>query len=89
MSFTSTKTIRTFPYFSSRMLTLCVLADKLLALKAGDFVEMDLDPLIQAKVDGVPVFDCYYGTSEGRYAIKIDRMLTGQGLSWLGDNNGS
>lgn len=63
--------------------------EQLLALKAGDFVEMDLDPLIQAKVDGVPVFDCYYGTSEGRYAIKIDRMLTGQGLSWLGDNNGS
>ncbi len=63
--------------------------EQLLALKAGDFVEMDLDPLIQAKVDGVPVFDCYYGTSEGRYAIKIDRMLTGQGLSWLGDNHGS
>ncbi|TDM09406.1 MAG: flagellar motor switch protein FliM [Ideonella sp. MAG2] len=63
--------------------------EQLLALKAGDFVEMDLDPLIQAKVDGVPVFDCYYGTSEGRYAIKIDRMLTGQGLSWLGDNHGN
>ena len=63
--------------------------EQLLSLKAGDFVEMDLDPMIQAKVDGVPVFDCYYGTSEGRYAIKIDRMLTGQGLSWLGDNNGS
>jgi flagellar motor switch protein FliM len=28
--------------------------------------------MIQAKVDGVPVFDCHYGTSNGRYAIKID-----------------
>ena len=32
--------------------------------------------MIQAKVDGVPVFDCHYGTSNGQYAIKIDRLLT-------------
>jgi flagellar motor switch protein FliM len=39
------------------------------------------DPVIQAKVDGVPVFDCHYGTSNGKYAIKIDQLLTGQ--DWL------
>jgi flagellar motor switch protein FliM len=41
--------------------------------------------MIQAKVDGVPVFDCHYGTSNGKSAIKIDRLLTGSDAGWLGD----
>ena len=53
----------------------------------GDFVELDLLPLIQAKVDGVPVFDCHYGTSSGRYAIKIDRMVTNPQRGWLGEKH--
>lgn len=61
--------------------------EQLLALKPGDFIELDLEPMVQAKVDGVPVFDCHYGTAEGRYAIKIDRMLTSSHQSWLGDRN--
>jgi flagellar motor switch protein FliM len=61
--------------------------EQLLSLKPGDFVELDLEPMIQAKVDGVPVFDCHYGTSDGKYAIKIDRMLTGSNQGWLGENN--
>ena len=63
--------------------------EQLLSFKPGDFVELDLDPMIQAKVDGVPVFDCHYGTSAGKYAIKIDRLLTSSSLSWLGDGNGN
>ena len=61
--------------------------EQLLALKPGDFIEIDLEPMVQAKVDGVPVFDCHYGTSDGKYAIKIDRLLTSSNLSWLGDSN--
>jgi flagellar motor switch protein FliM len=59
--------------------------EQLLAFKPGDFVELDLDPMIQAKVDGVPVFDCHYGTANGRYSIKIDRMITSSTQGWLGD----
>jgi flagellar motor switch protein FliM len=58
--------------------------EQLLAFKPGDFIELDLEPMIQTKVDGVPVFDCHYGTSNGRYALKIDKMLTGSNESWLG-----
>ena len=58
--------------------------EQLLAFKPGDFIELDLDPMIQTKVDGVPVFQCNYGTSNGRYALKIDKMLTGSQESWLG-----
>ena len=61
--------------------------EQLLALKAGDFIELDLSPLVQAKVDGVPVFDCHYGTSNGKYAIKIEQMLTGSDFGWLGEPN--
>jgi flagellar motor switch protein FliM len=61
--------------------------EQLLSFKPGDFIELDLEPMIQAKVDGVPVFDCHYGLSEGKYAIKIDRLLTSSNLSWLGDSN--
>ena len=40
--------------------------EQLLAFKPGDFIELDLQPAIQAKVDGVPVLDCHYGTSNGQ-----------------------
>lgn len=61
--------------------------EQLLSFKPGDFVELDLDPMIKAKVSGVPVFDAHYGTSNNRYAIKIDKLLTGSNLSWIGDQN--
>jgi flagellar motor switch protein FliM len=59
--------------------------EQLLAFKPGDFVELDLQPAIQAKVDGVPVFDCTYGTANNRYAIKIDRLISSANQGWLGD----
>jgi flagellar motor switch protein FliM len=58
--------------------------EQLLAFKAGDFIELDLDPAIQAKVDGVPLLDCHYGTSNGKYAIKVDRLITSSNQGWLG-----
>jgi len=62
--------------------------EQLLAFKPGDFIELDLAQIIQAKVDGVPVFDCHYGTSNGKYSIKIEKMLTGPDAGWLGARNG-
>jgi flagellar motor switch protein FliM len=61
--------------------------EQLLSLKPGDFLELDLLPRVQAKVEGVPVFACQYGTSNGKYALKIDEILTGNNLSWLGEKN--
>jgi flagellar motor switch protein FliM len=61
--------------------------EQLLSFKPGDFIELDLKKMIQAKVDGVPVFDCHYGTSNGKNAIKIDRLLTGIDAGWLGDHH--
>jgi flagellar motor switch protein FliM len=61
--------------------------EQLLAFMPGDFVELELDPLIQAKVNGVPIMDCYYGTSNGRYALRVEEMLTGGDVNWLGEQH--
>jgi flagellar motor switch protein FliM len=61
--------------------------EQLLAFKPGDFIELDLKPQIQAKVAGVPVFDATYGTSNGKYALKIDRLIASSQLSWMGETN--
>jgi flagellar motor switch protein FliM len=61
--------------------------EQLLAFKPGDFIELDLQPAIQAKVAGVPILECHYGTSNGRYALKVDQLLTSSDLSWLGASN--
>jgi len=61
--------------------------EQLLAFKPGDFIELDLNQLIQAKVDGVPVVECYYGTSNGKYALRVEQMLGKANAGWLGDKN--
>jgi flagellar motor switch protein FliM len=58
--------------------------EQLLSFKPGDFVELDLDPIVQAKVDGVPLLECNYGVSNGRYAIKVDKLISSSQLSWIG-----
>ncbi len=61
--------------------------EQLLSFKPGDFIELDLDPMIQVKVDGVPVLDCHYGTSNNRYALKVDRLITSSNLTWISESN--
>jgi flagellar motor switch protein FliM len=61
--------------------------EQLLSFKPGDFIELDLNPAIQAKVDGVPVLECHYGTSKGKYAIKVNKLLTGPSAGWLGESH--
>jgi flagellar motor switch protein FliM len=61
--------------------------EQLLALKAGDFIELDLEPVIRAQVDGVPVIEGSYGTSNGRYAMKVHQLLTGSTVGWLGEKH--
>ena len=57
--------------------------EQLLAFKAGDFIELDLQKVIQTKVKGVPLFDCHYGTSNGKYALKVNQWLAGSDVGWL------
>jgi len=59
--------------------------EQLLSFKTGDFIELDLKPSIQAKVRGVPVLDAHYGISNGKYALKVDQLLTNSNPGWLGE----
>ncbi len=59
--------------------------EQLLSFKPGDFIELDLKQVIQATVCGVPLFDCHYGTSNGRYSLKVDHLLDQSGTGWTRD----
>jgi len=59
--------------------------EQLLAMKAGDFIELERASRIQATVDGVPLFECHYGTHNAKYAVRIDRSLRAQDLGWMGE----
>jgi flagellar motor switch protein FliM len=63
--------------------------EQLLAMKPGDFIELDRQSRIQVTVDGVPVFECQYGTHNAKYAIRIDKSLRGNDPKWTGDRNGN
>jgi len=62
--------------------------EQLLQMKKGDFIELDREPRIQATVDGVPIFECQYGTHNAKYAIRIEKALRGNDQNWLGERNG-
>lgn len=49
---------------------------QLLKMKAGDVITFDIPDSVVSAVDGVPVFDCKYGTLNGQYAIKVNQILT-------------
>ena len=63
--------------------------EQLLAMKPGDFIELERETRIQATVDGVPVFECHYGTHNAKYAIRIDKSLRGNDLNWMGERHGN
>jgi flagellar motor switch protein FliM len=62
--------------------------EQLIAMKKGDFIELEKPQSIEATVDGVPIFECHYGTHNAKYAIRIDKALRGNDHNWLGERNG-
>lgn len=52
---------------------------QILNLKNGDVVMLDVPELVVVDVSGIPVLDCHYGTVQGRYALKVDKVLAGAG----------
>lgn len=47
----------------------------LMALKAGDFIELDLRQSLEVRIADVPVMRCGYGISNGHYAIRVHDFL--------------
>ncbi|HLS17381.1 MAG TPA: flagellar motor switch protein FliM [Paenalcaligenes sp.] len=51
---------------------------ELLKLKKGDVLPIERPDEITAHVDGVPILRCGYGTFNGHYAIRVNRILSYQ-----------
>ena len=49
---------------------------QILKMKVGDVIALDLPKSILAEVEGVPIFECKYGTSNGQYALKIEKIVS-------------
>lgn len=49
---------------------------KLVKLREGDILPIEISPVITAHVDGVPVLECTYGTANGRYALRVKQALS-------------
>src|SRR5690606_20801947 len=48
---------------------------ELLHLAVGDVLPVDVQPTVTARVGGVPVLECGYGTFNGRYALRVRKIL--------------
>jgi flagellar motor switch protein FliM len=51
---------------------------QLLKLQAGDVLPIDIPKMIVAKVNGIPVMECGYGTSNSHYALRVQKMINHQ-----------
>lgn len=60
----------------------------LMKMKVGDVLPIDLASTIEAKVDGVPVIECGFGELNGRYALRVERLLRPEKDTKQGDAHG-
>ncbi len=44
-------------------------------MRVGDVIPLDVPEVLQAEVDGVPVFEVPPRTKNGHYAIKVERFV--------------
>lgn len=49
--------------------------EKVLKMRNGDVIPLDVNENITACVDGVPIMECKYGVFNNQYALKIVKML--------------
>jgi flagellar motor switch protein FliM len=48
---------------------------ELMKLQVNDILPIEVHPTITANVGGVPVLECGYGTFNGRYALRVKKIL--------------
>uniref|UniRef100_UPI0033407803 flagellar motor switch protein FliM n=1 Tax=Castellaniella defragrans TaxID=75697 RepID=UPI0033407803 len=48
---------------------------ELIRLRVDDVLPIEVSPRITARVGGVPVLECGYGTFNGRYALRVHKVL--------------
>jgi flagellar motor switch protein FliM len=48
---------------------------KVISMKVGDIIPVNLNSLIELKVDGVPIVNGSYGQFEDQYAIRVENLI--------------
>ncbi|MCM2317709.1 flagellar motor switch protein FliM [Pseudomonas linyingensis] len=48
---------------------------RIMALKVGDVLPIELPDIVTARVDGVPVMHCEYGSQSGLRALRVTRLI--------------
>lgn len=51
---------------------------QLLKLQVGDVLPVEIPETVVAQVNGIPVMECSYGMSNGRYALRVQKMINYQ-----------
>ncbi len=49
---------------------------KILNMQVGDVIPLSMPETVTAKIDGVPVMECAYGTFNGQYALRVQRLIS-------------
>ncbi len=73
---------------AARLTRFDVTVAKLLSLQAGDVLPFKPPSLLEATVDGVPLFACEYGTQNGRYALRVEKSLRDGALETMRQSDG-
>ena len=59
----------------ARLTSIPVSIEQVMNMKIGDVLNVDMPGRVEASVEGVPIFECEYGTSNNQYALKIGRVM--------------
>jgi flagellar motor switch protein FliM len=50
--------------------------NQILNMQVGDVLPLEMPEEVTAKVDGVPVMECSYGTFNSQYALRVNKMIS-------------
>ena len=64
---------------TAHFLTMQSSIGQLLKLQVGDVLPVEIPETLVAKVNGVPVMECGYGTSNNHYALRVQKMIHHRG----------
>lgn len=48
---------------------------RVMSLKAGDVLPIELPEIVCARVDGVPVMKCEFGSQQGQHALRVHQLI--------------
>jgi flagellar motor switch protein FliM len=49
---------------------------QILNMQVGDIIPLNMPESVTARIDGVPVMECTYGTFNGQYALRVQRLIS-------------